>query len=399
MSRPRLTGPDAARGLALIGMIAVHVTPSGRPGDPVPFADAVAGGRASALFAVLAGCGLALSTGGPTPWRGRRLSRARRAVAARAGVVAAVGLTIGLLPTPAAIILVYYGVLVLVALPVLGWGPRPLAAAATACAAATPVVSHLLRRGSVRGPGANLGWGDAVTDPVGLLRTVTLDGYYPVLTWSTYLLAGLAVGRLPLTSARVAGRLLAGGLAAAAAGLLAGAWSVVAAGGPAALGRGTGWSAAEVTHRLATSSYGTSPAQSWWWLGTAGRHSGTGPDLVHTTGSALAVLGACLLVATAWGRVPAGRRALAPLVAVGSMTLTLYSLHVMLLGATADWTALASLPPGLVVVGHVALALGIAALSGAPGRRGPLEALAAAASRAAAGPDTVRARAGGPADS
>jgi len=123
-SRSRLVGLDVARGLALVGMIAVHVTPSGGPGDPVPWAYAVAGGRASALFAVLAGCGIALATGGPHPWAGRPLSDARRAVAARAGVVAAVGLTIGGLPTPAAVILAYYGLLFLVALPVIGWGVR-----------------------------------------------------------------------------------------------------------------------------------------------------------------------------------------------------------------------------------------------------------------------------------
>ncbi len=390
-SRSRLVGLDVARGLALVGMIAVHVTPSGGPGDPVPWAYAVAGGRASALFAVLAGCGIALATGGPHPWAGRPLSDARRAVAARAGVVAAVGLTIGGLPTPAAVILAYYGLLFLMALPVLGWGVRRLAVAAAVCAVTTPVVSHLVRRGWPPGPGPNPGWADLVTAPGDLARTLLLDGYYPVLTWSTYLLAGLAVGRLPLASARAALAVVAGGAALAVAGLSIGA-ATLATAGTAALGRSTGATADEVLRRLATSSYGTSPTSSWWWLGTAGRHSGTTPDLLSTTGTALLTIGAILLLAASadgpgaarGGRT--GRRLIAPLVAAGSTTLTLYTLHVLLLGATADWDGLDEVPVRAVIVGHIAVALAVAAIVGAPRRRGPLEAFVAAAVRRAGAP-------------
>ncbi len=390
MRPSRITGLDAARGVALVGMVAVHVTPGGSPGDPVPVAHVVAGGRASALFAVLAGCGLALATGGAQPWTGRRLAGARRAVAARAAVVAAVGLTVGGLSTPAAVILAYYGVLFLVAVPVLGWGPRRLAVTAVCCAVVTPVVSHLVRRASPRGPGPNVSWADAFVAPGDLLRTLVLDGYYPVLTWTTYLLAGLAVGRLALGSGRVAARVAVTGLVLAAAGLAIGALTLAAAGGPARLGRTTGESPDAVLHRLATSSYGTSPTTSWWWLGTAGRHSGTTPDLVHTTGSALAVLGGLVLLAAAADRAAAlghrlGRRTLAPLVALGTTTLTLYALHVMLLGASADRAWLREVGAPTLVVAHVAFAVVVVALVGAPARRGPLEALAAAAGRCAAG--------------
>jgi hypothetical protein len=367
-------------------MVAVHVASAGADA-PLGRADVVASGRASALFAVLAGCGLALATGGPHPRTGRALAGARRAVVARAGVVAAVGLTVGGLPTPAAVILAYYGMLFLLALPVLGWRFRRLAAASAVCAVITPLVSHLLRRASPRGPGPNLGWEDLLVAPADLARTLLLDGYYPVLTWSTYLFAGLAVGRLPLVSTRVAVRVAAAGAALAATGLAAGALTLATI-GPAALGRATGESAADVLHRLATSSYGTSPTSSWWWLGTAGRHSGTTPDLLHTTGTALLVIGGLLLLvppthpATArWTLL--GRRLVAPLVAVGSMTLTLYSLHVLLLGATRDWDRLDDVPVSLVLVGHVVVALTAAVAVGAPHRRGPLEALTAAGGRRA----------------
>jgi uncharacterized membrane protein len=398
--RSRLVGLDVARGLALVGMIAVHVAPSGGPGDPVPWADAVAGGRASALFAVLAGCGLALATGGATPWTGGPLARARRGIAARAAVVASVGLTVGGLPTPAAVILAYYGLLFLVALPVLGWGPRRLAVAAIGCLGVAPVVSHLLRRASPRAPGPNVGWAELLTDPAGLVRTLLLDGYYPVLTWSMYLLLGLAVGRLPLRSARTALGVAAAGAAAAAAGLVTGAVTVAAAGGAQALGATTQESAQAVAHRLATSSYGTSPTGSWWWLGTAGRHSGTPADLLHTGGSALVVIGLCLVVAVAGSRSAAGRRLVAPVVALGATTLTIYTLHVLALGASADWDVVQDATTGTLFAGHVVLALAVAAVTGAPQRRGPLEGLAAAAARAAAGPGggAVGGRTPGPAD-
>jgi hypothetical protein len=238
-------------------------------------------------------------------------------------------------------------------------------------------------------------WEDFFTAPGDLGATLTLYGYYPVLTWTTYLFLGMAVGRLPLASAAVAVRVAVTGAVLAVAGLGAQALTLAAVGGPAALGATTGESAAQVRHRLSTSSYGTSPTASWWWLGTAGRHSGTGPDLLHTGGSALVLLGLLLLVFVALdrGRAPVLRRLLAPLVAVGSATLTLYTLHVLLLGATNDWDGLRELPPGAVLAGHVAVAFAVAALAGAPRRRGPLEALAAAAGRSAAG-----ARATPPAD-
>jgi hypothetical protein len=251
---------------------------------------------------------------------------------------------------------------------------------------AAPVVSHLVRRASPRGPGQNVSWEDLFAAPGDLARTLLLDGYYPVLTWTAYLLLGLAVGRLPLASAAVAARVAVAGAALAATGLAVGALTVALAGGPAALGATTGETADAVRHRLAGSSFGTSPTTSWWWLGTAGRHSGTGPDLLHTGGTALLALGLLLLAGTLATRRAGLRRLLAPLVAVGSMTLTLYTVHVVLLGAVADTPGLADVPAGAQWVGHLAVALAVAVLVGAPGRRGPLEAVAAAAGRRAARP-------------
>ena len=59
-SRGRLIGLDVARCLALLGMVATHVLDERTPGGDLTTAQWLAGGRASALFAVLAGVSLAL---------------------------------------------------------------------------------------------------------------------------------------------------------------------------------------------------------------------------------------------------------------------------------------------------------------------------------------------------
>ena len=62
----RVVGLDAARALALLGMMATHIL-VGVDADGVTLPQQIAGGRASALFAVLAEVSLALMTGGTTP--------------------------------------------------------------------------------------------------------------------------------------------------------------------------------------------------------------------------------------------------------------------------------------------------------------------------------------------
>lgn len=47
--------------------------------------------------------------------------------------------------------------------------------------------------------------------------------------------------------------------------------------------------------------FGTTPTTSWAWLGIASPHSGAPPDLLHTLGCALAVLGLMLLLEHAVG--------------------------------------------------------------------------------------------------
>ncbi|HCN22577.1 MAG TPA: hypothetical protein DIT15_10100, partial [Arthrobacter bacterium] len=126
----RLRGIDAARGLALLGMMATHLLPTFEANaDLTPtWIGLTFSGRAAALFAVLAGVGLALSTGKQVPPEGTALNAARRGVALRALVIAAVGLSLGGLEVNLAIILVHYALLFLCILPFLGLKLKALCA-------------------------------------------------------------------------------------------------------------------------------------------------------------------------------------------------------------------------------------------------------------------------------
>ena len=105
----RLLGVDVARGFALIGMMSVHIIPALDADGGVSWAYRISSGRASALFAVLAGLPLVLATRAPA---GEPLEPgARRGVMARSALIAGVGLFLGTLGSGVAVILVHYAVL------------------------------------------------------------------------------------------------------------------------------------------------------------------------------------------------------------------------------------------------------------------------------------------------
>ena len=360
----RIVAVDAARAIALVGMFATHILPL-HDADNIPtltglFAD----GRSSALFAVLAGVGVALSTGGP-----RRPTDARAHLAAAAGLVVR-GLLVGLLglwligfDSPVAVILPYYGLLFVVAAFLLRLPAPVLAAGAVLSCGLAPVLSQLLRSGLPAGPGPQPELA-ALAEPGQLFVTLALTGYYPVLPWTTYLLAGMAVGRLDLRRGRVALGLLLGGTVAAVAAAVTSGWLLGPRGGATVLG----------AEALAERNYGTTPTDSWWWLSIMAPHSGTPFDLAHTTGTALAVLGAMLLLArpapvVLW--VPA---------AVGAIPLTLYTLHVLLLSRYSGQDEPERVLLGLWVA-HVLGAVLLGVVIRALGRRGPLETVVSAAGR------------------
>ena len=126
-------------------MMSIHIAPAIGTDGSTSTTYLIASGRSAALFALLAGVGLALASGGPTPRRGRPLLAAMAATVARAAVLALVGFFLGAFESGLAIILVYYALLFVVATPFLGLRARVLLPLAGAAAVLTRVVSQWLR--------------------------------------------------------------------------------------------------------------------------------------------------------------------------------------------------------------------------------------------------------------
>jgi uncharacterized membrane protein len=364
----RIIGVDVARCLALLGMMATHVLP-GYVDGVIPWPQQLAGGRASALFAVLAGVSMALMSGRQEPVRGRERLAVSTGLAVRAVIIALIGLALGDLESGVAVILTYYGLLFLFGLPFLGLRASSLGAIAAIWLVVVPVLSHVVRP-SLPERGAELPTFDGLSDPGQLLADITFVGYYPTVPWLAYLLAGMAVGRLDLRRAATEAWLLIGGLVLAVT-----SWWV----SHLLTGRSDAERAlldtydpnyppspeqleAILTHGL----FGTTPTGSWWWLTVVAPHTATPFDLAHTVGSALAVIGLCLLASRL------GPRALQVAFGAGAMTLTLYTLHVIMLTRPV-WP-----PEGPSSYRtHVLVALSIGAAFAFLRMRGPLEALTA----------------------
>jgi uncharacterized membrane protein len=371
----RLIGVDATRGLALLGMMAVHSLWAYDDNGDVTWHYALAAGQSAATFALLAGIGIAFMTGRRRVQPGERTAAAA-SLAARAGVIAAVGLALGGTDASlATVILVYYAVLFVLAIPAVFLSTRVLLAVGTTIAVVVPVLSHLVRPALPAASGDNVALGQVFTDPFGLLLELTVTGLYPALPWMAYICIGIAIGRLRLSEHRVAARLFAVG---AAVGV--GAWALSALllgplGGESRLqatAAESGLSQTEVSDLLVFGGDGVTPTTTWWWLATAAPHTSTPLDLLHTIGIATALLGGMLLLA---------RRAekyLLPISAAGGMTLTLYTAHVLFINS--PWDVFGA---GTGYVLQVIAALGFAVAWRAVVGRGVLEAVAADAAKGA----------------
>ncbi|MBO0595016.1 DUF1624 domain-containing protein [Nesterenkonia sp. E16_7] len=391
----RISGVDAARGLALLGMMTVHVLPTiSEPANDASWTGLLFTGRPSALFAMLAGVGLSLLTGGGgRAHSGAQLAGDRKAIAVRALIVVVIGLLVAALNSGVAIILVHYGLLFLLALPFLRLGAVPLFALAGAWVAAAPAAFWWLHndlRSSWEGfPDMWRLWHSPgvadLANPAVLGMDLALTGYYPLLIWPAYLFTGMAIGRLQLQRAPVALKLAGIGLGLAVVSYAVHLWMLWQSTLIPELAARYGWSSAEVRAELLVGTYQIPLVNEdlWFLLGTP--HQGSTMDLIHTIGTSMLVLGVCLLAAEKL------RWLLAPLIGAGAMPLTLYVAHLVVLHfwrgtQVPDFlTFLTEYSPAQMLMLMVIGALGAGLLRFMLRRRGPLEALAHAAGNAAAG--------------
>ncbi|MFD4180830.1 heparan-alpha-glucosaminide N-acetyltransferase domain-containing protein [Rhodococcus sp. NPDC058514] len=370
----RLIGVDVTRGLAILGMVAVHslesITDSGRP----TWTFSLAAGRSAAIFAVLAGVSIAFISGRRQRKRGARSTGIAASLLARAVVIGLIGLLLGYTdPEYGTVILTYYAVMFVLAVPLIYLGTRTLVGVAIATGVLAPVLSHAVRTGLPDPILEQLSFSAVLRQPLDVLWTLTLTGEYPAVVWMAYLSTGLVVGRLTLSSMRTATRLLATGTALMICSAALSWAALHAFGGFASIQRAA--EAETVTEILIFGADGTVPTGTWWWLAVNGPHTGTPLDLMATIGSSLAVLGAALLLGHVaqpfWSGVI--RVVYAPLAAVGTLSLTVYVGHIMFVNSDFDMYEPVS---GYVrqVVTMSALALAWHATAG----RGPLEGLVTA---------------------
>jgi uncharacterized membrane protein len=370
----RVQGVDVARGVALIGIVVINILPTEGPGDP-RFVGVLFAGRAAALFALIAGISIALQSGGRVPPTGRAMTAARAALALRAVMITAIGLLLGSTDAPVAIILPYYGILFLLAVPLLGLGRRTLLVLALVFAVVGPVAMQLVRLGwpEMPQPDGDYTFGLAAAHPGVFFTDMLLTGNYPALPWMAYICVGLAVGRMDLTSRKVAVVLAGAGTALAVSAWLASMILLGPAGGLGKIVAATpDLDRGEIGEILL---YGDDqagdglPDTTGWWLSINAPYTSTPVTILHTLGVAVAVLGVVLLL------VPYLGRTTAPLAAAGSMTLTLYSAHVIIMATEI----LDPERPVMSIVIQCIVFLLAAVLWRAAVGKGPLEAILAGA--------------------
>ncbi|MFC5753739.1 DUF418 domain-containing protein [Actinomadura rugatobispora] len=380
----RLVGLDLARGLAVLGMFAAHIGPDIEDGGVAGTVMQLTHGRSAALFALLAGVTLVIIGGRRRPRTGLDGRRARAKITVRAVVLIALGTGVAMLPAPVDVILAYYGLCFLLALPLVRLRAGTLAVIAAVLAVAGPLLSFGARTVLDEQAWAQ-SWEHAIAlyDPLERLShegvvDLVLTGAYPVLSWLPYMIAGMALGRLDLRAARVRHRLLAAGSALALAGygaswlafhLIPGVPAAIADSGWLESGPVTWWQGPET----GTVDTGT-PAL----LLVAAPHSGTPFEIVGNLGVAITVVVCAVALTDRWARV---RRPLLPVIAVGTMSLSVYVAHIVVLALLDSDDTFGGLP---VLSAFIAAALVLAVLWTRHFRRGPLEHLLNAAAQAVA---------------
>ncbi|MUN65024.1 DUF1624 domain-containing protein, partial [Kocuria sediminis] len=285
-------------------------------------------GDSAALFALLAGVGLALSTGKTRPHRGRVLVADRLGLAVRAVLIAAVGLLIGYtMPedAPANGILLFYGMFFLLAIPFLSLSPRSLFAAAGVFAVIAPLLILGLQDALPDYSSSNPTFEHLLTEPTAVLAQLLLTGAYPALAYLTYILAGMGIGRLDLRATEVQARLAVTGTGLAIAAQFTSWILLYAAGGFQRLVGSSPGLDEEAVMRALVFEPEVDRLGTPWWLAVTTPHMNTPLSIAWSLGVGMTVLGVFLLAAhrlQSWLR---------PLAAMGAMTLTLYSAHLVVL--------------------------------------------------------------------
>jgi hypothetical protein len=203
-------GVDVARGLAMIGMIGAHVavTEAFDWARIETWTDLVHG-RSSILFAIVAGISIALMTGGSGGIGSRDIRDVRLRLVGRGAAIFLIGLVLEMLGTGVAVILTFYGVLFIAVIPFVRWRRRRLLVSALVLAVLGPPLFAAVKTVAWNASGGGV--------------DLMLTGSYSVVVWLVLLLLGLAVGRSRLDRIRTAVVLACVGIVMSVAGYGVGA--------------------------------------------------------------------------------------------------------------------------------------------------------------------------------
>ncbi|MDO5672795.1 MAG: heparan-alpha-glucosaminide N-acetyltransferase domain-containing protein [Actinomycetaceae bacterium] len=199
----RVMALDIARGMAILGMFTAHLLNMPPMGFPANLINLVHG-RSSILFAILAGISVGIISGMDRPKVGVELVQARIRIMVRAVLLLGWVALLSLVNMGIALILGFYGVWFILALPFLSWSVRRLLIASGVIALCGPVLRLIFSTvlSSPQGMGSEDGaW----------LSYFTL-GHYPALIWMAFILLGLALARAGITRRDVQRRMLVAGL-------------------------------------------------------------------------------------------------------------------------------------------------------------------------------------------
>ncbi|ALF57120.1 DUF1624 domain-containing protein [Corynebacterium pseudotuberculosis] len=362
----RIIGIDSARGFALIGMIAVHVLPAyNKYTDQPTLIWQLFGGNSSALFALLAGVTIALLTGGNMPHSGRELRRDQISLAVRAVIVFALGLALDEIRLPVSNILAYYGLLFLLSIALVSLRIRTLFILSGVFIIAGPLAIFAVNSWGHYTTTLNPSFSSLINLPVDTIITLFVGGTYPVVTWMAYICVGIALGRMNLHWLITQTRLIAIGAVAAIMGFLLSTFLIDYVGGFSQLYYHT--DNYDVEDILRVIDFGPEihlPTDTWWWLAINGPHVNTPFSLLTSLGSAILALGSFLVITRMI------KNLFIPLIAAGSMTLTLYVSHILLMATFKESTEAL---PTLWFMVHVLGALLFGTAWQLARGRGPLE--------------------------
>ena len=299
--RPRITGIDAARAIAIIGMAYAHLGPIFFSSDIDTVASLLTTGFASALFAVLAGVSVSIMSQRGVEKGGVELAQSRQQLMLRGTILIGIGLVLSIAQYNIAVVLSAVGALFLVLPLVARWSNRALWA----------LLVGLL-----------------VLGPFVIVASDTFNTY-----WFTYGVAGMLVHRYLIHSRMLQWISLVAGVVLAVIGVNARSWisdqlpapedpkmydQLTTAPTPAAGVAGGGPGGATNSNP---------DIQSTWWYTYLGPepHMGGLIDVATSIAVSVAVIALCLLITA----LPLGRTILYPLRAMGSMSLTVYVAHVL----------------------------------------------------------------------